>query len=529
MDLKEPELQTNAILGSGLLNFAEAVRPFKKRDCYRGVEAFVYGKAEDKVCVIYGLRRTGKTTLIKQLILSLSTEQLAMATYLKCTVKDTAASLNKDMKTLREAGYKYIFIDEVTLMGDFIDSSSLFSDVYASQGMKIILSGTDSLGFHFAVGDELYDRTVMVHTTFIPFREHSRLLGINNIDEYICYGGTLRAGELDFEGRDVNADDASFRDDETTRHYIDTAICSNIQYSLECCKDGRYFRQLRTLYEADELTNAINRIIENLNHEFTERVITRAFKSRDLGSAAQELRTERNPMKRTDILDDIDTTQILATLKRILSIKEKEQQTVGITSVHVDEIKEYLKSLDLIEKIEIKTPFADRPELNASEVYYAFTQPGMRFCQAQALIYALMKDPQVSSIDAATKKLITDKISEDVMGGMLEDIILLETKKSLAQGRNNRWDVFKLRFATGEFDMVVSDLDSTTCELYEIKHSSKAVANQYRHLVNPEYLSLSERSFGRITRKAVIYKGASHVEGNGIEYINAEEYLKALV
>ena len=39
------------------------------------------------------------------------------------------------------------FIDEVTLMPDFIDSAALFSDIYAAQGMKIVLSGTDSLGF----------------------------------------------------------------------------------------------------------------------------------------------------------------------------------------------------------------------------------------------------------------------------------------------------------------------------------------------------------------------------------------------
>ena len=65
--------------------------------------------------------------------------------------------------------------------------------------MKIVLSGTDSLGFWFALHQELYDCAITIHTTFIPFREHSRLLGIDSIDEYIRYGGTLRAGELNFD------------------------------------------------------------------------------------------------------------------------------------------------------------------------------------------------------------------------------------------------------------------------------------------------------------------------------------------
>lgn len=527
-ELKKISFNTNVIYGTFLKEFAEPAEKLKKRDCYSRIENYVNEKTEDKVCVVYGLRRTGKTTLIKQILLSFTDVQLKKTAYIKCTAKDTVASLNKDIAALRDNSFKYLFIDEVTLMQDFIDSSSLFSDVYAAQGLKIVLSGTYSLGFQFAVNDELYDRAVMVHTTYIPFKEHSRLLGIDDVDEYIRYGGTLKAGELNFESSEINAEDASFRDDESTRYYIDTAICSNIQHSLECFKDGKYFRHLRALYEADELTNAINRIIESLNHEFTVRIITKLFKSRDLGSAAQELRSEKNRKKRTDVLDRINSTKILDTLKKILSIKEKEEQKVGINDVHIEEIKEYLKSLDLIEKINIETRFSDKIELNASEIYYIFTQPGMRYCQAQALIYSLLKDPQISNLDIEIRKVITDKISEDVMGNMLEDIVLLETKKSLEKNRKNKKEIFKLRFSYGEFDMVVQDVKNLTCEIYEIKHSSTMVPDQYRHMINPDYCLLTERIFGKITKKAVIYKGETCAARNGIEYINVNEYLKAL-
>ena len=47
------------------------------------------------------------------------------------------------------SGYKYVFIDEVTLIEDFIEGAALFSDIFAACGMKIVLSGTDSLGFFF--------------------------------------------------------------------------------------------------------------------------------------------------------------------------------------------------------------------------------------------------------------------------------------------------------------------------------------------------------------------------------------------
>lgn len=43
-------------------------------------------------------------------------------------------------------------------------------------GMKIVLSGTDSLGFWLAMDEELYDRAKPIHTTFIPYREYILLV-----------------------------------------------------------------------------------------------------------------------------------------------------------------------------------------------------------------------------------------------------------------------------------------------------------------------------------------------------------------
>ena len=189
-------------------------------------------------------------------------------------------------------------IDEITLIEDFIDSAAILSDIYAAMGMKLILSGTDSLGFWLAKNQELYDRAYSIHTTFIPFAEYSRLLKKDDIDEYIRYGGTLRAGEIDFDDEDLLAEESAFRSDESTRRYIDTAISKNIQHSLECCRDGGQFRHLYSLYEANELTSAINRIVEDMNHRFILKVLTRDFKSNDLKVSTRKLRKEKNLQKR---------------------------------------------------------------------------------------------------------------------------------------------------------------------------------------------------------------------------------------
>ena len=516
----------NAITGSGLLEMAETAKDFKKRDCYKKISSYLYGKPADKVCLVYGLRRTGKTTLLKQLILDMKEEDRKQTIYIKARVGETIADLNKDIKLAREKGIKFFLIDEITLLEDFIDNAALLSDVYAVQGLKFVLSGTDSLGFYFAESEELYDRAVTVHTTFIPYKEHARLLGITSIDEYIRYGGTLKAGELDFEDAELNVEEASFRDDETARRYIDTAICKNIQHSLKCYQKGRYFRHLRELYDANELTNAINRIIEDENHDFTVQVITDLFESHDLGSTAQLLRKARDEDKRTDILDEIDKSQILETLKKILEIKEKDNQTIGITDSHVEEIKQYLKRLDLIDDLDIETLTGSEGKLS----YTIFTQPGMRFCQAQALVYSLMKDEQIKNLQEREINLITEKIIEGVLGHMLEDIVIYETKRVLMPNRHeNKKQVFQIRFEAGEFDMVIYDNQTNTCEIYEIKHSLEAVPFQYRHLINEDKIELTEKRFGKITKKCVLYRGETMQSENDVLYKNVEEYLNELV
>lgn len=520
--VRQPKLdfETSVIIGKGLEAMSQVVKNWELRDCFDQLEGYLYGKEYDRVCLVFGLRRTGKTTMLRQAIGRMTKENLSRTAYIKARRNDNMAMMNRDLKKLFDAGFRYVFIDEVTLMEDFIDSAALFSDVFAAMGMKIVLSGTDSLGFWLAMDQELYDRAKPIHTTFIPYREYSRLLGIDSIDEYIRYGGTLRAGELDFDDEDVNAQDASFRDDESTRRYIDTAICRNIQHSLACYEAGGHFRHLYSLYEAGELTSAINRIIEDMNHRFLISVLTDDFRSHDLRLTAANLRKERDPEKRTDVLDRVDTEAVTRRLMELLDIRNKEEQSIGITPAHIAEIKQYLSALELIVDCPIETT---EPETKPLE-HILFTQPGMRYCQAQALVHVLLKDPQFSELSEYEKTRVSDRILEEVRGRMMEDIVLLETMK--AADRDHR--IFKLQFEVGEFDMVIYDQKENCCDIFEIKHSSTQVPLQYRHLMDEDKCRRTEKRFGTIRGRYVLYRGEDIQIENGVQYRNVESYLKEL-
>ena len=506
-------------IGEELERFVKPVAKWVKRECYQQLHDYVYGDIHDRVYILYGLRRTGKTTLIRQLISEMDTSMRSKTVFIQIQDNKTLDDVNRDLKVLEEKGYRYVFIDEVTLLNDFIEGAALFSDVFAASEMKIVLSGTDSLGFMFTEDEELYDRCIMCHTTFIPYREFERVLGIVGIDDFIRYGGTMSLG-----GKQYNDNAMIFATKKSTDEYVDSAIARNIQHSLKNYKYEGHFRSLRDLYEKNELTNAINRIVEDMNHRFTMEVLTRDFKSNDIRISASNLRKDRE--EPTDILDRIDILKVNEMLKSLLEIKDKEEQKVEIQDAHRYEIKEYLDLLDLTVEIESRW----MSDYNRRESRTAFSQPGMRYSQAEALIKSLMQDDMFRDLSFEERKRITERIIDEIKGRMMEDIVLLETKLS-----KKNCEVFRLQFAIGEFDMVVFNPDEGTCEIYEIKHSKEVVPQQCKHLLDKQKCKDTEFRYGAITGKYVIYRGATtSLVQAGVEtledvaYLNVEEYLKML-
>ncbi len=522
----EINFETDVKTGSALRKFAKGVEKWERRDALKDIVKYVRGDTIDRVMIVYGLRRTGKTTMLRQVICDLSDKEFAKAAYVKMSSVNDMSELGRDMDRLQRSGYKYVFIDEVTLMKDFVSDAALLSDIYAGMGMKVVLSGTDSLGFWLSLKDELYDRAFLLHTTFIPFREHSRLLKVDDVDDYIRYGGTLRMGERDFDDPAAFAADASFRDDETTRRYVDTAIASNIQHSLAFADDGRYFGKLRELYDAGELTNAVNRIIEDMNHRFLVEVVTRNFVSHDLGSAAQLLRRERKAELRNRILEAVNKVSVTQQLMDTLSIVDEPDQTVKVETAHVRQIEAYLKALDLIMTCPIES--SDPEQTEAERIL--FTQPGMRFAQAQALIHALGKDSVFKTETERERLRICAKIESDVMGRMLEDIVLAETIRAIPYRRDKyrQLRVFKLVFPRGEFDMVICDPEKSTCRLYEIKHTTERDDGQLRHLVDSKKLAYAKHNYGDVLSRTVLYRGENFTHPSGVLYMNVGEWLKEL-
>ena len=486
------------------------VRKYNKRECIQKLRDYIFGDDTDKVFVLYGLRRTGKTTMIRQILAELSDEEFSKAVFIQAKRGDTLSDINDDLRLLESKGFKYVFIDEVTLIEDFIEGAALFSDIYAGSGMKIVLTGTDSLGFIFTQDDQLYDRAITLHTTFIPYREFEDVLGIAGIDEYIQYGGTMS-----ISGKNYNKE-STFATAKKSNEYIDTAIANNIQHSLKYYQDGGHFRQLFDLYQQGELTNVINRVVENINHRFTLDVVEKAFKSSDISITARNMLLDKDDP--IDIKKHLDLDAVTFGIMQTLEILNKEDQMIDVQESHMAQIKEYLTLLDLI----VEADLVSLPDTDNNGKLTIITQPGMRYSQADAIVSNIMQDKKFNKLSVFDKSRVIDRLRSEIMGRMMEEIVLLETKLSLSDKQ-----VFKLQFAVGEFDMVIFDPDKLCCEIFEIKHSKERVPEQYRHLIDEKKCKATEHHYGTITGKYVIYRGET-TDSDGIRYLNVEEYLKAL-
>lgn len=493
---KNLDFKTKVIVGNRLKSLVSITRNYKKRECIQMLRDYIFKDIDDKVFILYGLRRTGKTTLIRQIILELSESDFNKAAFIQVTSKDSLSDIDEDLRLLEKNGYKYVFLDEMTLMEDFIEGSALFSDIYASSGMKIVLSGTDSLGFAFSKEEQLYDRCIMLHTTFIPYREFENVLGIYGIDEYIRYGGTMSLGGINYNAS------TPFSNIKDTEEYINTSIAKNIQHSLKMYQYGGHFRQFLDLYEKGELTNVINRVVEDMNHRFTKSVVERITANNLLG----------------DRVDSLNLDKVTLGIKNMLDILNKEEQSVDISDVHMTQIKEYLSILDLIKEIDLEY----LPEVNQKSKIIVVTQPGLRYAQAEAIVENLLLDEKFQELDIQKRTRILERLLSEIRGKMMEDIVLLETK--LAKKDKH---VFKLQFPIGEFDMVVQDPKTLSCEIYEIKYSKERACEQYRHINDEEKCAMTTHRYGNITGRYVIYRG-ENTEMDTIQYLNVEDYLKSL-
>lgn len=194
-----------------LLINSTGVMNLRSRDFVKGIVSYARNK-DNRVVGISGLRGTGKTTGFLQAIYRLG--------YNKCVymvINPNTDVTCRDIYNLvmgELSSYRYIFIDEITRVKDFVlQSSILYDSITLPTNKKLFIGGTESLSLVMSYIKGLYHRMILTSVTFINYGEAKRTIGVS-LQEYIRVGGLYKA--------DV------FSDINGLYNYVSTSVLDNI-------------------------------------------------------------------------------------------------------------------------------------------------------------------------------------------------------------------------------------------------------------------------------------------------------------
>lgn len=499
---KNSDISSNYLYGDKLISFiTEGTLAYdKERYLVSNLMEFLNGSSNGKICALCGLRRTGKTIMMYHAIKRLLNTGIKNIVYVTLTENDSLATLFKNIEKFVKNGIEYIFIDEVTAVNGFIQSSALLADTYAKMGIHIVIAGTDSYVINIAGQNNLYDRMLKINTTYIGYKEYSYLNPKADILDYIHVGGVLPA--------DI------FYNKEKTKDYINTAISGNIINSLIRANNRKQYQHLMELDGRGLLRKAIEQAIEASNEKLTIDVITESYKNETMGSAKQMLEHIFNI---DEVLDEEEVREQIR--YRLSIVKEFDSE---INDDYVEELKDFLVDIGAI-KMYHRYVCSDK-RVRKIEVPI-FVQPGLRYNQTVALLNSLCESSSYFELDKKIRDMFFEKIIEDVEGNLIEHEIILS---ELMKYEGKKIEVTQLKYEGKEIDMIIHD--SSTIYLFEVKRNSNALEEQARWLINKEVNECIEKLFGcSVNKKIVLYLGEDTVktiEGEEILYKNINKFLK---
>ena len=258
------------LTGSQLVRIGDSLRGIGIRRCVDDILRYI---RRNGVCIrvllIQGLEGTSDH-IIEQTAMMLTEDELDRTAIIRIHTGDSMKELCIDMDELQRRKCCYVLIENATEMDDFIGQCAVLADIYAASGFRIIISGHDSFMFELASYDQLFDRCIQLHTTFIPFCEYERLGGRGGI-----YGFT---GCLINNGDDID-------------YYLENAVVGNIVRSIGQCNNPPLERHTWDLMNSGLLEYAISCVLEDLNRRFVSDCLFQ-LNGPDYGSKVQHSELE---------------------------------------------------------------------------------------------------------------------------------------------------------------------------------------------------------------------------------------------
>ena len=496
-----------------------------KRDFVSDIEKFIKNESylDGSILVLYGLRRTGKTTAMEQVI----TECIAPNEYafLEMENGDNMYDLKQKIIEEIEKGKTLICVDEITKTEGFIENSATLPDIFAKEGIRIIVTGTDSLGFVFAENHELFDRTIDINTTHISFAEHCRVLETKDIDDYICFGGLMRKG--------MNRDKDGIYNYESMCKYIDSAVAGNISHSIKMNSDTTPLEKL----SKNEISTIIEKMVEKYSGKINIKIVQDELNKVSINEPINKLigRVEK------EIINRIVYEERTIVKEFLKEIGANTKITTPITEEMIQSLENYLRDMDVLSVTPITsfryTELEGWKEEPTTHEYY-IVQPAIKYYHLEQGMKFIDTQRFYSELSTDDKNFLKQKLREKIMGDMTEQIVLFDVKKDLMPKESSTLS-FQKYFVTkpvfyndkkniGEYDMLIRDNEQKKYWGFEIKHTTNPYYEQEEHLINNKLQTIIDKQYGNRENVAVLYRGNPFLSDTGTYYLNLTDFMLAV-
>ena len=518
----------------------EMTAGFDCRDISDFLHALMIDKRERRTIALYGLRRTGKTVMMMQEILRLNDFDRTLFVSIDEEKEDSIQDLRDALA--EHPDMRYYVLDEVTYLRDFIAGAAFLANKYSAAGHKVLMTGTNSLGFALAKEDSLYGRIFFVPTTYISYEEFHRLVKIPIYNEktqlreyrsaifqdYLKYGGTLTDGHDLYEPHTNHLE-----------RYTNTAIVKNLSHAMDYLNETDQLGVLDELYSEKEFSTYVNRLLEVHRNNFFRSAVSRAFKPHDIDWSRNVLIrrgvNSNGTLVNPKTLEYLQSKEFFADIREAMKIKDHIRSEPSQESM--DALENYLEEMGVIQLVPLKRLRITRGEVTTgSSMEYLFSQPGMRYCQEEQILLA-MQHPK-RDIERL-QKILSDNIDlipliqQGIESKMLEDIVDYNLSRHPKISRH--YEVYKFQAeqhtvddSGHEFDTVLTHKKTRHTILLEEKHSTEKVPEyQGSHLLNKALCQkFMETYHTPIVGKAVVYCGENSVdEPTGLVFCNVGDFL----
>ena len=469
----------------------------ENRDAYFQAEDFVNRSDTVRIIgIVYGMRSTGKTVILKQLAGRagfLKESAYLTLNYEEYSVDDVYAW----MKNLRKIGVKYFYIDEVTWADGFTDRAMEFADQFAStSAVRVVLSGTDSLALTFAKQSSLHSRYREFSTTRMSYPEYYRVTK-GDILKYAHSGGVF--------WKTPNAPP----NENELNEYLISSVVQNLRNSIKNTRrqvivgEEIRFLEERELYaicyaicECLSLSN----MYEHANDAWGEPL------AKVVEAALRGCGVSIPPV------DKLEISKYAPIFRSESSKYDREK---------VDAILELMKTIGFVWQIDLCSNVRTRikPVFSQTGVARAFALFAMKTVLNSGVIRDVKKEADVlSGIEAFAD------------GFMLELACLITFAKRIEVRGDSmlHLSTFRIYSGEGEIDIVVHDKRDSVLYLYEVKRSVEAKSQHGKNLIDIELIKYLKEQYGAETiHRAVLYRGEDNftkLRGE-IPYYGIEDYL----